>query len=187
MRYPCLKIMSVFHITLMKLDIFDSRWIVTFENVIFIIYNFEILHNLKYFLSKPRTSIVDFNFQLSHRNFETPPPPRRDANADCSWCWNSKLRKSYFRYKCEKVISSSWGHLRPSEVMVKRPHEDKITLSLVYRTQSFYTTCTKRDLAYAFLFELARSGHFAHGVWKIIFSNAKILLRLKYRISLLDF
>ena len=36
---------------------------------------------------------------------------------------------------------------------MKRPHEDKITFSLVYRTQFFYTTCTKLDLVHAFLFE----------------------------------
>ena len=71
---------------------------------------------------------------------------------------------SYFRYKCEKVIVSSWGRLRPSEARVKRPHEDKITFSLAYRTQFFYTTCTKLDLTHAVLFERAQSGHFAHGV-----------------------
>ena len=46
-------------------------------------------------------------------------------------------RNSYFRYKCEKVILSSWGDLRLSEGRVKRTHEDKITFSLVYRTQFF--------------------------------------------------
>ena len=64
---------------------------------------------------------------------------------------------SYFRYKCEKVILSSWGRLRPSEARVKRPHEDKITFSLVYRTQFFYTPWTKLDLAHAFLFERVRN------------------------------
>ena len=53
------------------------------------------------------------------------------------------VKNSYFRYKYEKVILSSWGRLRPSEARVKRLHEDKITFSLVYRTQFFYTTCTK--------------------------------------------
>ena len=42
---------------------------------------------------------------------------------------------------------------------MRRPHEDKITFSLVYRTQFFYTTCTKLDLAHAFLFERAPSVH----------------------------
>ena len=65
----------------------------------------------------------------------------------------TECENSYFRYKCEKVILSSWGRLRPNEARVKSPHEDKITFSLVYRTQFFYTTCTKLDLAHAFLFE----------------------------------
>ena len=39
---------------------------------------------------------------------------------------------------------------------VKRPHKDKITFSLAYRTQFFYTSCTKLDLAHAFLFERAQ-------------------------------
>ena len=64
---------------------------------------------------------------------------------------------SYFRYKCEKVILSSWGRLRASEARVEREHQDKITFSLVYRTQYFYTTCTKLDLAHAFLFERAQN------------------------------
>ena len=62
-------------------------------------------------------------------------------------CDNSYFRykcdNSYFRYKCEKVILSSWGRLRPSEARLKRPHEDKITFSLVYRTQFFYTNVYK--------------------------------------------
>ena len=70
-----------------------------------------------------------------------------------------KSKYSYFRYKCEKVILSSGGRLCPSEARVKRPREDKITFSLVYRTQFFYTTCTKLDLAHAFLFERAQSVH----------------------------
>ena len=64
---------------------------------------------------------------------------------------------SYFRYKCEKVILSSWGRLRPSEARLKRPHRDKITFSLAYRTQFFHTTCAKLDLAHAVLFERAQS------------------------------
>ena len=43
----------------------------------------------------------------------------------------------YFRYNCVKVILSSWGRLRQSKPRVKRPYEDKITFSLVYRTQFF--------------------------------------------------
>ena len=56
---------------------------------------------------------------------------------------------SYFRYKCEKVILSSCGRL-------KRPREDKITFSLVYRTLFFDTTCGKLNFEHAFLFERAR-------------------------------
>ena len=80
---------------------------------------------------------------------------------------------SYFRYKCEKVILSSWGRLRPSEARVKRPHEDKITFSLVYRTQFFYTTCTKPDLAHALLFERVKKNilHIIFvGIFHIIFT-----------------
>ena len=62
-------------------------------------------------------------------------------------------QNSYFRYKCEKVVLFSWRRLRPSEARVKRPHEYKITFLLMYRTQFCYTTCTKLDLAHAFLFE----------------------------------
>ena len=47
-------------------------------------------------------------------------------------------KNSYFRYKCEKVILSSWGRLGPSEARVKSPYEDKITFSLVYRTQFYF-------------------------------------------------
>ena len=49
------------------------------------------------------------------------------------------LKNSYFRYKCEKLILSSCGRLRPSEARVKRPHKDKITFSPVYRTLFFHT------------------------------------------------
>ena len=76
----------------------------------------------------------------------------------------TECNNSYFRYKCEKVILSSWGRLRPSEARVERTHEDKITFSLVYQTQFFYATCTKLDAAHALLFERAQSGHFAHEV-----------------------
>ena len=62
-------------------------------------------------------------------------------------------KNSYFRYKCEKVILSSWGCLHPSETRVKRPHEDKITFSFEYRTQFFDTTCSKLNLGHAFLLE----------------------------------
>ena len=58
-----------------KFDILVSRCTVTWESKIFIIYNFEILHDLKYLVSKPRMSIVDFNFQVSRLNFGPPPPP----------------------------------------------------------------------------------------------------------------
>ena len=70
---------------------------------------------------------------------------------------NKITHNSYFRYKCEKVILFSWGRLRTSEARVKRPHEDKITFSLAYRTQFFYTTCAKLDLAHAVLLERAQS------------------------------
>ena len=79
---------------------------------------------------------------------------------------NTPLKNSYFRYKCEKVILSSRGRLRPSQARVKRPHDDKITFSLAYLTQLFYTMYTKLYLAHAVLFERAPSGHFTHGVWK---------------------
>ena len=69
---------------------------------------------------------------------------------------NIGVENSYFRYKCEKVILSSWRRWRSSEARVKMPHEDKMTFSLVYWTQFFYTTWTKLDLAYAFLFERAQ-------------------------------
>ena len=77
--------------------------------------------------------------------------------------WNS-----YFRYKCEKVILSWCGHLRPSEARVKRPHEDKITFSLAYRTQFFDTTCGKFDLGHAFFIRACAKSSFAHGVLKSI-------------------
>ena len=76
----------------------------------------------------------------------------------------TECENSYFRYKCKKVILTSWERLRPSEARVKRPHVDKITFSLVYRTQFFYTMFTKPDLAHALLFERAQSGHYTHGV-----------------------
>ena len=63
------------------------------------------------------------------------------------------LKNSYFRYKCEKVILSSCGRLRPSEARVKRPHKDKITFSLLYRTLFCDTTCEKLNLGHAFLLE----------------------------------
>ena len=40
---------------------------------------------------------------------------------------------------------------------MKRPHEDKITFSLAYRTQFFHTSCAKLDLAHAVLLERAQS------------------------------
>ena len=64
---------------------------------------------------------------------------------------------SYFRYKCEKVILSSCGRLQPSEARVKRPHEDKITFSLMYRTLFFDTTCEKLNLRHVFLLERVRN------------------------------
>ena len=69
----------------------------------------------------------------------------------------TECENSYFRYKCEKVILSSWGRFCPSEARVKRPHGDKITFSHACRTQFFHTTCAKLDLAHAVLFERARS------------------------------
>ena len=41
---------------------------------------------------------------------------------------------------------------------MQRPHEDKITFSLAYQIEFFYTTCTKLDLAHAVLFERAQIG-----------------------------
>ena len=55
-----------------------------------------------------------------------------------------KIVNSYFRYKCEKVIRG--GRLRPSKASVERPHENKIPLSLEYRTQFFDSTCGKLNL-----------------------------------------
>ena len=53
---------------------------------------------------------------------------------------------------------SSCAHLGPSEARVKRPHEDKIIFSLVYRTLFFYTTCGKVNLGgHASLSELAQN------------------------------
>ena len=69
---------------------------------------------------------------------------------------HTKIGNNYFRYKCEKVILSSGGRLRPSEARVKRPHKDKITFSPVYRTLFFHTTCGKLNLGDAFLFKRAR-------------------------------
>ena len=63
---------------------------------------------------------------------------------------------SYFRYKCEIVILTSWGRLCPSEARVKRPYEDKITFSPLYRTLFFHTTCGKLNVGRASLFERAR-------------------------------
>ena len=65
------KISSLYSIKilLMKFDILDCRWIVTFENKIFVIYNL-----FKYLVSKTRTTIVDFNFQVSRLNFGLLPP-----------------------------------------------------------------------------------------------------------------
>ena len=67
------------------------------------------------------------------------------------------------------MIISSCGRLRPSEARVKRPHEDKITFSLAYRTQFFYTTCIKLDLPHAVLFEHAQSDTLRTECEKIIF------------------
>ena len=44
-----------------------------------------------------------------------------------------ECENSYFRYKCEKVILSSWARLRPGESRVKRPLEDKITCNRAFR------------------------------------------------------
>ena len=67
--------------------------------------------------------------------------------------FSARVLNIIFRYKCEKVILSSWGRLRPSEARVKSQREDKITFSLAYRTQFFHTTCAKLDLTLAVLFE----------------------------------
>ena len=69
----------------------------------------------------------------------------------------TECENSYFPYKCEIVILFSCRRLRPSEARVKRPHEDKITFSLAYRSQFFHTTCVKLDVAHAALFERAQS------------------------------
>ena len=81
----------------------------------------------------------------------------------------TECENCYFRYKCEKVILSSWGRLRPSEARVKSPHGDKTTFSLAYRTQFFHTTCAKLDLAHADLFEHAQSDTLRTECEKIMF------------------
>ena len=53
----------------MKFDVLGSRWIVTFENMFFVIYDVEIENNLMhYHMSHEKTSIVDFNFIVNRRN-----------------------------------------------------------------------------------------------------------------------
>ena len=84
------------------------------------------------------------------------------------------FRNSYFRYKREKVILSSCRRLRPSEARVKRPHEDKITFSLAYRTQSFHTTCAKLDLAHAVLSERAQSDTLRTECEKIVYATCAL-------------
>ena len=63
--------------------------------------------------------------------------------------------------------------MRPSEARVKRPHEDKITFSLAYRTQFFPTTCAKLDLAHVVLLERAQSDTLRTECEKIIFKSNK--------------
>ena len=63
--------------------------------------------------------------------------------------------------------------MRPSEARVKRPHEDKITFSLAYRTQFFPTTCAKLDLAHVVLLERAQSDTLRTECEKIIFKFNK--------------
>ena len=62
------------------------------------------------------------------------------------------------------------GCLRPSEARVKRPHEDKITFSLKYRTQFFDTTCGKVNFGHAFLLERVQNRALRTECENIIFS-----------------
>ena len=103
-----------------------------------------------------------------------------------------KIKNIYFRFQCEKVILSSGGRLRPSEARVKRSHQDKITFSLVYRTQFFHTTCTKLDLTHVFLFERAQSGalrtecensYFKYKFEKVILSSCRHLRPSEARVK----
>ena len=64
------------------------------------------------------------------------------------------------------MILSSCGRLRSTEARVKRSHEVKITFLLAYRIVFFYATCTKLDLAHAFLFERVRNRAFCPECWK---------------------
>ena len=65
---------------------------------------------------------------------------------------------------------------------MKRPHEDKITFLLAYRTQFFYTTCTKLDIAHAFLFERAQCP-LCEKVIFFPFSRTKLYIKLKNILS----
>ena len=65
----------------------------------------------------------------------------------------SNLKIVIFDTSAEKWIYPRGGRLRPSEARVKRPHEDKITFSLEYRTLFFDTTCEKLNFGHAFLLE----------------------------------
>ena len=66
--------------------------------------------------------------------------------------YRKMCQNSYFRYKFEKAILSSYGCWRPSEVRVEWLHEDKITYSLAYRRQFFlYDACKSSFSACSFI------------------------------------
>ena len=68
------------------------------------------------------------------------------------WTWRTECENNTFWYLCVKVILSSFRRLRPS-VASHFNQEVKISFPLAYRTGFFDTTCTKLDLAHAFLFD----------------------------------
>ena len=70
------------------------------------------------------------------------------ANCIKNQLFSIQVRKSQILSSCKR--------LRPSEARVKRPHENKITFSLVYQILFFYTTCGKINLGHASLFKRAR-------------------------------
>ena len=70
---------------------------------------------------------------------------------------HTECENSYYRSKCEKVNLSSSGSLCPSEARLKRPRDDKITFSPVYRTLFFDMTCEKLNFGHAFLLERVRN------------------------------
>ena len=73
---------------------------------------------------------------------------------------------------------------RPDEKGLIRPHEDKITFSLAYRTQFFDTTCRKLNLGHAFLLERVQNRALRTECEKV--SSLRLILKLYKLIALLE-